>query len=248
MFKGFYGLTSGMLTQNRNLNVISGNMVNALTPGYKKDTYLSGTFKDELFVRSGNKDREDETPVGSTSMIRASYGTAVDYSQGAFKETGNNLDVALVDKGFFQIQSQNGLVYTRNGSFMIDDGGYLAVSGVGRVMGAGGPISMPGTDIQISQSGEILSSDGTLIDQIRVVDFADYGQLTKTDSNLFTSAVPPLNSDTGMIWKAVESSNAEPIEQMTAMMTSQRNLQSAAQVLKMYDQLMGKITTEIGRV
>lgn len=248
MFKGFYGLTSGMLTQNRNLNVISNNMVNVLTPGYKKDTYLSGTFKDEMFVRSGNKDREDQTQIGSTSMIRASYGTAVDFSQGSFKETGSNLDVALVDKGFFQIQTQNGTVYTRNGSFMIDDGGYLALSGVGRVMGAGGPIYMPTTSISINDSGEIYSNDGTMIDKIRVVDFADYDQLTKTDQNLFTSTAPAMNSNTGMVWKSLESSNAEPVDQMTAMMTSQRNLQSAAQVLKMYDQLMGKVTTEIGKV
>lgn len=248
MFKGFYGLTSGMLTQNRNLNVISNNMVNVLTPGYKKDTYLSGTFKEEMFVRSGNKDRSSQPQIGNTSMIRASYGTQVDYTQGSYKETGGNLDFALTDKGFFQIQTADGLKYTRNGCFMVDNDGYLAVSGVGRVMGAGGPISMTTTDISVTADGEIYDADGTLMDKIRVVDFDDYSQLTKEDQNMFTSQTPAMNSDTKMIWKSLESSNAEPVEQMTAMMTSQRNLQSSAQVLKMYDQLMGKVTTEIGRV
>ena len=56
MFQGFYNLTSGILTQTRNQNVISNNMTNVSTPGYKSDKYMATTFREELMYRSGNID------------------------------------------------------------------------------------------------------------------------------------------------------------------------------------------------
>ena len=129
MFQGFYNLASGMLTQNRNLNVVSNNMTNMLTPGYKKDTMLSSTFQEDLMSRTGNLDRSNITGLEDTSMFRSPTFNVTDFSQGAFEPTNQPLDFALEDEnGFFQIQTQNDIVYTRNGSFIIDDQGYLALA------------------------------------------------------------------------------------------------------------------------
>ena len=67
MSKGFYHLTSGMLTQNRNLSVIANNMTNAATPGFKSDEFITTTFQNEMFSRYGNINHEDGQELGTTS-------------------------------------------------------------------------------------------------------------------------------------------------------------------------------------
>lgn len=70
MYQGFYNLTSGMLTQQRNLNTVSNNMVNIQTPGYKSDRMVSSTFQEEMLYRTGRTDKSRYTELGITSKIR----------------------------------------------------------------------------------------------------------------------------------------------------------------------------------
>ena len=85
------------------------------------------------------------------------------------------------------------------------------------------------------------------------MDFADYDQLHKEDNGLISTAQAPITPDeeeggSPVVWQAVEKSNVDMVEEMTNMMSSQRALQSAAQVLRMYDQIMSKSVTDIGRM
>lgn len=260
MFQGFYNLTSGILTQNRNLDVISNNMVNVSTPGYKGDKMTMTTFQEEMRIRSGNRWQSETAPLATMSMIKTPLQTVTRYDQGAYEETENNLDFALTVPGFFVIQGNAGALYTRNGSFTVDDEGFLCLPGVGRVQGDEGPIQL-GTDrIRVDSQGniyEIHAADGeeeeeeteNLAGRLQVVDFADYNQLTRAADGCFTTqAAPAAVEDRSILWKNLERSNVDPMEEMTSMMSSQRTMQSAAQVLKMYDQLMGRIVSEIGKV
>ena len=70
MYQGFYNLASGMLTQNRNLNVIGNNMVNVQTPGYKNDTMVASTFSEELLYRTGRHYKENAAPLAPKSVRR----------------------------------------------------------------------------------------------------------------------------------------------------------------------------------
>jgi flagellar basal-body rod protein FlgF len=267
MFNGFYNLASGMLYQNRNLNTISNNMVNVSTPGYKSDRMISTTFKDEILYRNGNLNKNNSTQIGSVSRIRAVGITKTTYNQGNVEETGGNLDFALTKPGFFAVQDTEGnRLYTRNGSFQIDQEGYLCLSSSGRVLGEdGNPIEMTSDHISVDKSGNIYEvplkglgtdEDGAssedeepqLLGKIGVFNVDDETQLVRGNNGTFTSTADAKTVDGGIQWKSLERSNIDTIEEMTAMMTSQRASQSAAQVLKMYDQLMGKIVSDIGRV
>ncbi len=249
MFQGFYNLTSGILTQTRNQNVISNNMTNVSTPGFKSDKYMATTFREELMYRSGNIDKDNKTQIGTMAMIRASDETVTDFEPGAVEPTNEIFDVALRNNGFFMVQTQDGIGYTRDGSFILDDEGYLSLPSVGRVVGRNGFIQIGTDKIEIDSSGRITSEDGrTTYGQIAVVDFNDYNNMVKGGDGVFYTNEQAVASDTQMLWKYLERSNVDAVQEMVNMMSSQRALQSASQVLKMYDQIMGKAVTDLGKV
>ncbi|MCI9361499.1 MAG: flagellar hook-basal body protein [Hungatella sp.] len=267
MYQGFYNLTSGMLTQNRNLNVISNNMVNIQTPGYKRDKMVSTTFQEEMLYRTGKRYKENPEPLATTSKIRTAERTYVNYEQGGFEETDGIFDVALNGEGFFVINTANGPGYTRNGSFRVDDEGYLCLNNVGRVQGADGqPIQIDNENFTISSRGviSVVESERTEggdeegetaettvreLGTLRVVDFEDYEQLHKEDYGVYTTNQAALQVENpSVLWKTLERSNVDIMEEMTSMITAQRALQSAAQVLKMYDQVMSKASSDVGRL
>lgn len=268
MYQGFYNLTSGMLTQSRNLNVISNNMINIQTPGYKKDTMVSTTFGEEMLYRTGGDDNENPTPLATTSKIKTPSRTYVDYDQGSFEQTDGIYDFALSGKGYFCVQTPQGERYTRNGSFAVDNEGYLELPDVGRVLSSDNqPIRIDNEDFEVDENGHITASIITGGDDenspvevekkdygtLKVVDFADYGQLHKEDNGMFSTnqaQIPAGQNGEAMpiIWKSIEKSNVDMVDEMTAMMSSQRALQSAAQVLKMYDSIMSKSASDVGRL
>ena len=100
--------------------------------------------------------------------------------------------------------------------------------------------------VKKADSQEVTIEDyGTL----KVVDFPDQGQLHAEDNGLFSTAQAETTpADTTVQWKMLEKSNVGMVEQMTAMMSSQRALQSAAQSLKMYDQIMSKSVSDVGKL
>lgn len=264
MYQGFYNLTSGMLTQNRNLNVISNNMVNIQTPGYKRDKMVSTTFQEEMLYRTGKRYKENPEPLATTSKIRAADRTYVSYEQGGFEETDGIFDFALSGEGFFVVDTPAGTAYTRNGSFRVDDQGYLSLNSVGRVLGTDGqPIQIDNENFTVSSRGVIsvkeTSGDGeegeeteTTVRELgtlRIVDFEDYEQLHKEDYGVYTTNQEARDVENpSILWKMLERSNVDMMEEMTSMITAQRALQSAAQVLKMYDQVMSKAASDVGRL
>lgn len=244
MFQGFYDLTSNMITQNRNLNIISNNMSNVSTPGFKMDRLMQSTFRDEMIYRY---DKYGKTAVGAVSRMNIGDERITDYTEGGVRETGASMDVSLIGSGFFEIQTDNGMVYTRNGSFNLDDAGYLVLPGFGRVQGTNGPIRLTTDEITIDETGNITGTEtGQYFGRIRIVDFTDYDQqLTKVTGGVFTANAQPQAAPlaTKTMQKALEDSNVSMAEEMTNMMSGQRVLQSSAQLLKMYDQLTSKMVT-----
>ena len=131
MFKGFYNLTSGMVTQQQHLNVVGNNLVNISTSGFKESRYAATTFDDVMYARVGSKEKI-YTDIGRQSYIRANSEIKVLFDQGIPEPTGIPLDFAIMGEGFFAIQTEDGVSYTRAGNFSLDDEGYLCFPGVGR--------------------------------------------------------------------------------------------------------------------
>ncbi|MCI9216982.1 flagellar hook-basal body protein [Lachnospiraceae bacterium 42-17] len=242
MFQGYYDLASNMITQNRNMNIISNNISNVSTPGYKTDRLMESTFREEMIYRY---DQQGKTRVGMVSRMNIADERVTDYSEGGLRETGSPLDVGLTGNGFFAVQTNNGIVYTRNGSFNLDDERYLVLPGVGRVLGTDGPIQLTTDEVGIDKQGNITTEDGyQTFGTLRIVDFTDYNQLTKITGGVFQAAGEPQAAQNATVTQRyTEYSNVSMADEMTKMMSGQRVLQGSAQILKIYDQLVGKIVT-----
>lgn len=252
MFKGFYNLTSGMLTHGKNLNVISNNMANVSTTGFKADCFTGQTFDQVMYDIVGNKIKNYQD-IGEQSYITAPSQNYIDFSQASFDETGMPLDFAIEDldgRGFFAIQSDNGVVYTRAGDFSLDDEGYLALPDHGRVLDVNGEEIRLVTDkVQADDYGRIYTDNGGFLGQIGVYVFDNTDGLEKDPMGMFNAngaqpQVQVVKVHNGML----ERSNVGLVQQMTKMITTQRAYQSVATATKMYDQVMSHASTDIGRL
>ncbi len=249
MFKGFYNLTSGMLSQNRRLDVISNNMTNISTAGYKADRYVDSTFDEYMISRIGNKDKTDPAALGGACYILAPSQLYTNYEQGYLEPTGLPFDFAIQGDGFFAVQGSDGVAYTRNGSFSLDNEGYLYLPGEGRVLGADRQPIRLGTDqIVADANGNIYAEDHSVLHgQLGVFSFADNNQLSRNERGLFVGGQAQASNAT-IQWQHVERSNVDLVQEMVGMISTQRALQSAAQLSKMYDQLMSKASNDLGRL
>ena len=217
MFKGFYQLTSGMLSQGRRLDVVSHNMTNISTAGYKAERYTDSTFEEVMISRVGNKDKTQTQEIGQETFILAPSRLYTDYEQGAPEETTLPLDFCIQGEGFFAISRDGEIGYTRSGAFTLDDEGYLCLAGQGRVLdNQGQEIGLPTDDL--------------------------------IERGLYVGQGAALSEDYTILHGFVERSNVNMVQEMVAMMTTQRALQSAAQITQIYDQVITRATTELGRL
>ena len=249
MYKGFYNLTSGMLTQGRHLDVLSNNMANVATPGFKADRYTASTFQDVMWNLVGNKDKSVYTELGNQSWITAPSQLYTDFTQSSFDATGQPLVFAIEGNGYFAIQTENGRVYTRNGNFSLDDEGYLCLPGQGRVLGVNGqPIELVTDKFDTDGIGGLFSEDGGFLGRIGVFDFGGNDGLEKNDQALFTAQgegnAVTVTVHNGML----ERSNVDMVQQMAEMISTQRAYQSAAEVIKIYDSVINSAVSDVGRV
>ena len=249
MFRGFYNTVSGMLSQGRRMDVVAHNMTNISTAGYKADHYTDSTFQDVLISRVGNKNKAVSTPMGEMSYILAPSVLYTDYEQGAPEETDLPLDFMIQGEGFFAISRGGEIGYTRAGSFTLDEDNILCLSGQGMVLDRDyQPIQLTTDDIYVDRTGAIFTEDGrNFIAALGVFAFPDNGELVRNDYGLFVGDGVEASTDYIIRHGYIERSNTNMVEEMVAMMSTQRALQSAAQMNKIYDAVMTRDTTELGR-
>lgn len=229
---------SRQIALSRELEVVSNNVANLNTTGYKSD---GSVFHEFLMptARAGGFQGTDQ---------RLSYvhdrATWHNFSSGPTRETGNPLDVAIDGDAFFVIQTPQGERYTRNGSFQLNATGELVTASGDRVMGDGGPIQFQPTDnnISINRDGSITVREGanTAIDsargRLRLVRFDQQQALLKDKSSMFRApegtAALPANANTRVLQHAVEQSNVRPIIEMSRMIELTRTYSQISALLQ----------------
>ena len=268
MLNGFYGATGGMIAQFNRLDTISNNLANANTNGYKRDDVVIGDFlrlyqefKHELPLQ--NHTREASKFLNRTiNRVPAVVEEYSDLSVGSFARTENPLDLALKNKNaFFAIQTPNGVRYTRDGAFELDNNGTL-VTKQGFVVlsreGLNSPenmseagairIDLSSNNVEISKNGEVfvrnLSNENIGVAEpigaVAVVSFVNPKFLKKIGDNLYElpheriNERVNINDDNVVASGFIEKSNINPVVEMTALITTNRLVDIYSKVMKTY--------------
>lgn len=245
MNSGMYPAVSGSLAAMRRLDVISNNLANVNTPGYKKDKM---SFEGLL---AGNVN-PPAVPQGSTAdPIMQKENIYIDFTSGPTSQSGNPLDLSLDGDGFFAVTTPDGTAYTRQGNFRTSaDGTLVTVDGY-PVQGAGGsPIRIQGSHVEIDSKGGIFI-DGTQAGSISVMDFDKPYALTKVGSALFIPADPQVIPQAGKAQVQqgyIEGSNVESISEMVQLIETNRYFEACSKVIKGFDDIAAKAANEIGKV
>ncbi|TWJ18052.1 flagellar basal-body rod protein FlgF [Geobacter argillaceus] len=241
MNSGLYTALSGNLAAMRRLDVISNNLANANTAGFKKDRVA---FESLLALRAG------EAPE-KAGLVQADNIYFTDYSAGPVKQTGNTLDLAIDGDGFFAVNTPQGRAYTRQGNFQRNAAGRLVTNDGYEVVGSGGPVTINGSRVEVSARGEVMV-DGEQVATLEVVDFPKPYALQKAGSALFVPADPqaaPQPVRTASVRQGhLEDSNVSVVQEMVQMIEANRYFEACQRVVKSYDDAAGKAANDIGRV
>lgn len=251
MVYGLWHSAAGLQAQQYRQAVITNNLANSDTPGFKPDRVA---FTDRLSAaRNGGPLGASHSTLDPLTGGIFALPVYTDFSNGSFEPTNNPLDVAIDGGGFLTIQTADGLRYTRDGRMTHDtDGTLIHVASGGPVLDtAGNPIGLnPGTakDVSIDRRGRIIQ-DGNEIAQLGIVDFDDRSKLQKEGTNLFSGDQARRIAAGGAVrQKMIENSLAEPTMTLVDMIAATRAYEINASMLAMQDDTLGRAVNELGRL
>lgn len=255
MVKGIYTAASGMITQYKKMDVVSNNIANAGTTGYKKDAVITEAFG-EVLVKKIN-DPSEPTPrnIGTMSMGAKVDNVFTNFSQGSLIKTESPFDLAIEKEGFMAVSVVNDLGqtverYTRDGGLTVTNTGQLVTNSGNAVLGNNGPIQLPSSgDLVINDTGDIFV-DGQYLDRIKLVDFEDKTSLRKIGDNLFATTAESAEKDfSGRVLQGyLEGSNVNVVKEMVEMINVSRAYESSQKVLQANDETLGKAVNEVGKL
>lgn len=264
MVKGLYTAYTGMVNEQKRLDILSNNLANADTNGYKKEGTTSQTFADELAIKI--KDTSSygiAKKLGTISMGVHIGETYTDYSQGNFKVTDNSTDFALRGDGFFAISytdkaGNSSVKYTRDGAFVVNTQGYLVTKDGDFVLNmndarngnVNGRIQVnPNQDITVDEFGNIYQNN-QLVANIGYVDVEDYNYLAKYGENLYdlVDGGTIIASEAKVEQGVIEASNVNVVSEMVNMITISRAYQAGQKVINAVDETLEKAVNQVGQV
>lgn len=235
MIKGLYYSGRSMESKFKSIEVIANNLANVNSTGFKKTVSFNEIISEQ------NK-----------SQIKQ----ATDLRQGTLVFTGSKLDLGISGEGFFAVETQNGLMLSRNGNFRISDDGFLTTDSGQRVLGENGPINFSSvllednSAITISKSGLIKAGD-IEIDRLLVLSALSPDMLMKGEGAsmmISENQIIPANvNDFQIIQGYLEESNVNPIEEMTAMIKVHQEYDSVSKMINFMDRSLEK-AIEIGKL
>jgi flagellar basal-body rod protein FlgF len=256
MAHGLYAVVSGSLVQERRLEVLTHNLANVTTTGFKADVPLFEVVSSSpSTLVPGAFPVRGIAPTSPVPFVQEAHvtltGVKADLSPGELHHTGNPLDVAINGQGWFSVQTPQGIRHTRNGSFTLNNQGELVTHDGWPVMGNNGPITIQGSNVKISPQG-VLSVDGQEVDQLKILQVSEESALQKAEGSLFAvkpgatanEAGPELDLKQGY----VELSNVNPIKGMTALIDAMRAYESYQKVLQTWSETTARAVNDVGRL
>lgn len=254
MIDALYISASGLRSEQKQIDVISNNVANMQTPGFKRTRVnfadVAGTAMPSA-VAADAPARASEPMPGGTRISA----TVADFDTGELKPTGNPLDLAIDGAGLFELELDNGTVaYTRDGQFRLDGEGTLRTMQGARLANAP-QIPLEATDVRVTSAGEISvlmpsDTERTVLGAVELAVFGAADALQSVGDNRYIatqaagtpSYVVPGEAGSGKLQQGqVEMANVQMIEEMSSLVMAQRAYQLNARVLQAADQVLETI-------
>ncbi len=254
MLRGLYTAYTGMLNEQYRMDIMSNNLANADTTGFKKEGSTSQAYAEVMAVKIKDVSEDPNTPkrLGKMSLGVKIGETFTDFSQGSLKDTGNTYDIAIGGDGFFNIEFTNKegettTKYTRDGSFSVTKDGYLVTKDGDYVLGENGRIQLSTTagSTVFDRDGSIYQ-DGRLVASLKLTEFEDTNYLTHYGETMWDAKEGAVSQDaeSAKIYQGyLEMSNASVVKEMVNMITISRQYEANQKMLTTFDETLEKSMT-----
>lgn len=258
MVKGLYTAYTGMVNEQNRMDVLTNNLANASTVGFKKEGTTSQSFGDVLTVKIkdasvGIKNAQRIGVRNPGVRIGENY---TDYTQGSYRITDNTYDLALAGDGFFAIEFTNkagetSTKYTRAGQFALNKDGYMVTQDGDYVLDSQSRRIQLNTllDSKIDTNGTIYQN-GRAVAQIQVADFADYDYLQKYGETYYEpiEGAQLITSDAAINSGCLEMSNVQIVSEMVNLISITRAYESNQKIIQTYDSTLEIAANQLGKV
>jgi flagellar basal-body rod protein FlgG len=256
MSGSIYMAATGALAYEKQLQLLSNNLANVNTAGFKKDR---GRFREfSLAEQADSRNLPLRSGQLQAPEYWMEYSTYTDFSAGALRKTGRPFDLALSGNGFFCVQTPDGVMYTRRGDFTVNADELLVTQEGFPVLGKGGEIQIklaqPSGDrreFSISEDGT-LTVDGSEVERLRIVDFTQSHALEKAGHNYYRALKPraleELDENLMVSQGFLELSNVDTIRMMTEMIEVLRGYESYQKIMRSVDDINAKLINDVGRL
>lgn len=254
MYTGLYAAVSGSLAQEKRLTLLTNNLANANTVGFKADrpVFEVEPLPTVSYVTPASATTPESiiplNPLQGRDSVQTQLRTVVtDFAQGNVQPTGNPLDLALEGRGFFAVQTPDGVAYTRQGTLSLNAEGTLVTHSGLPVLGESGPIRITGGPPEIRPSGQVVVN-GTEVGRLRLVDFAQTSSLSKQGDVLFRPTDPntPTTAATAVVRQgAIETANTEPVRLLVSVLETSRAYEAYQKVMQAFNDIAGRAVNDI---
>ncbi len=244
MIRGLYTSASSMAANEARMDTLSNNVANADTTGFKRDERIMESFPEMVIHRMERGGSEEIGDLGSGVGIDESY---TDFSSGHFQQTDAPLDLAISGDGFFALETEEGVRYTRNGSFHLDADGMIVDERGNPVLGEEGPLQvLPDEEVHIDTDGTVYAGD-LEVDNLQIVDFDDPNQLEKLGESLFAEGeAEEIEVDDYSVEQGhLEGSNVEIVREMVEMIEASRHYETNQRSIRAQDESLQQAVNEI---
>jgi len=258
MVKGLYTAYTGMVNEQNRMDIMTNNLANASTVGYKKEGSTSQSFNDVLTVKikdqsAGMRNAQKIGIKNPGVKIGENY---TDYSQGSFRITDNTYDLALSGDGFFAIEFTNkagetDTKYTRAGQFTLNKDGYLVTEEGDYVLDTQNRRIRLNTliDSQITEDGTIYQNNRAVA-KIQVTDFADYNYLEKYGETYYQpiEGAKTIAANAQVKSGYLEMANVQIVSEMVNLISITRAYESNQKVIQTIDGSLDVAVNQIGKL
>ncbi len=260
MVRALYTAWTGLRNEEKRMDVVTNNMANADTTGYKKIDVTAQSFDRQLAVKINDATEGPDLirGIGGVTLGVKIGETYFDMSQGNFRQTEDLYNFALSGNGFFTISTTDKsgtehIRYTRDGDFTVTRDGYLVTKDGDFVLGDGGNrIQIPDAnlvEISVNQMGEIYSGN-TYVSKLQIVDFENYDYLSSYGENMYeaVNGATIVGSNATVNQGYLEMSNVNMVTEMVDMIAVTRAYETNQKMMQTVDQTLDKAVNNIGNV